>query len=64
LRLGSTTHTVNMNQRYNHLSFTLGTGGLNVKSPVSRNLAPPGHYLLFILNGNGVPSTGKIVQLR
>jgi hypothetical protein len=64
LRLGSTTHTVNMNQRFNRLSFTPGTGGLNVKSPVSRNLAPPGHYLLFILNGNGVPSTGKIVQLR
>jgi hypothetical protein len=25
---------------------------------------PPGHYMLFILNGNGVPSVAKIIRLR
>jgi hypothetical protein len=25
---------------------------------------PPGHYMLFILNGSGVPSVAKIAQVR
>src|SRR5678815_3072950 len=29
----------------------------------SSNIAPPGYYMLFILNGNGVPSVAKIVQI-
>jgi galactose oxidase-like protein/glyoxal oxidase-like protein len=63
VRLGSTTHAFNMNQRFNRLSFVLTTGGLSVRIPTSRNLAPPGHYLLFILNGNGVPSTARIIRI-
>jgi len=64
VRLGSTTHAFNTNQRFNQLSFVATTGGVNVTLPGNRNLAPPGHYILFILTGNGVPSTGKIIQLR
>jgi hypothetical protein len=64
VRLGSTTHAFNMNQRFNRLTFTQTAGGLSVKVPASRNLVPPGHYMVFILNGNGVPSTAKIVQVR
>jgi hypothetical protein len=26
--------------------------------------APPGHYQLFILNRNGVPSAGKIIRVQ
>ena len=63
IRLGSVTHAFNMNQRINSLSFSQAPGGLNVVSPSNPNLAPPGHYLLFILNANGVPSIAKIVQL-
>jgi hypothetical protein len=63
VRLGSTTHAINMNQRFNALSFSVAEGGINVRAPESRNLAPPGHYLLFILNGNGVPSRGKFIRL-
>ncbi|HEU5303721.1 MAG TPA: galactose oxidase early set domain-containing protein, partial [Gemmatimonadales bacterium] len=64
VRIGSTTHAFNMNQRFNRLSFVITDGGINVTAPASRNLAPPGHYLLFILNQNGVPSQGKSVRLR
>jgi hypothetical protein len=64
LRLGSTTHAHNMNQRFNRLSFAATSGGLNVTIPADRNLAPPGHYVLFILNGDGVPSVGKIIRVR
>src|SRR5947207_4143440 len=63
IRLGSVTHAFDMNQRINSLSFSQAPGGLNVVAPSNPNLAPPGHYLLFILNANGVPSIAKIVQL-
>jgi hypothetical protein len=52
-----------MNQRFNELPFTRVAGALNVTAPSSRNLAPPGHYLMFILNGNGVPSIAKVVRI-
>src|SRR4030095_7037715 len=45
------------------LSSTPGSGTLDIVSPATANVAPPGHYLLFIVNGNGVPSVGSIVQL-
>lgn len=64
LRLGSVTHAFDSNQRFNALDFAAATGGLNVTMPSNRNLAPPGHYILFILNGTGVPSTGKIIRLK
>jgi hypothetical protein len=63
LRLSSTTHTFDQNQRFLSLVFTQATGGLNVTFPSSANLAPPGHYMLFVLNSSGVPSEAKIVQI-
>ena len=63
IRLSSTTHAFNMNQWINRLSFSQVAGGLNVVAPSNANLAPPGHYMLFILNGNGVPSVAKIIQV-
>jgi galactose oxidase len=63
LRLSSTTHTFDQNQRFLSLVFTQATGGLNVTFPSSANLAPPGHYMLFVLNSSGVPSAAKIVQI-
>ena len=63
LRLGSVTHAFNMNQRISRLSFTQTAGGLNVVAPTNANLAPRGHYMLFVVNGNGVPSVAEIVHL-
>jgi hypothetical protein len=34
-----------------------------VQAPDSGELAPPGYYMLFILDANRVPSVGKIVKL-
>jgi galactose oxidase len=64
IALGSTTHAFDMNQRFMWLDFTVASGGITVKAPSSRNLAPPGFYMLFILNANDVPSKGKITRLR
>ncbi len=60
--LASATHAFDHNQRFNRLTFTPGTGGLNVVAP-SANLAPPGPYMLFILNSNGVPSVASMVRI-
>lgn len=64
IRLGSVTHAFDMNARANILNFTVNGGGVEVMAPASPNLAPPGHYLFFILNRNGVPSTGKVVRIQ
>jgi len=63
IRLASVTHTDNMDQRYIPLNFTAGTGSLAVQSPANANLAPPGDYMLFIVNTNGVPSVAHFVQI-
>jgi hypothetical protein len=62
-RLGSSTHAQDWNQRINFLSFARTIGGLSVAAPANAALCPPGHYLLWIINGSGVPSLAKIVQV-
>ena len=64
IRLGSVTHAFDASARANSLSFTVSGGNVEVTAPANANLAPPGHYLLFILNRNGVPSTGKVVRVQ
>jgi hypothetical protein len=63
IRLGSVTHAFNQNQRINRLTFTAATNGLNITAPSNPNLCPPGHYMLFILDRNGVPSVSRIIHI-
>jgi hypothetical protein len=63
IRLGSDTHDGNTDQRFIPLSFTTGTNALSIQGPSDANVAPPGYYMLFIVNGNGVPSVSAIVQV-
>jgi hypothetical protein len=63
VRLGAVTHSVNMEQRYVPLSFSAGSGSLAATIPVNVNVAPPGFYMLFIVDGTGVPSVAKMVRL-
>jgi hypothetical protein len=63
VRLSSATHAFNQNQRFNRLSFTEVAGGVSARAPSDRRLCPPGHYMLFILNGSGVPSKAKIIKI-
>jgi Galactose oxidase-like, Early set domain/Fibronectin type III domain/Kelch motif len=64
LALSSVTHGFNMGQRISRPLFSQATGGLNVTAPSNRNTTPPGYYMLFILNSNGVPSVAEIVQIK
>ena len=63
IRLPSVTHAFDQNQRLNRLSFQQAAGGLQVTAPLNPKVAPPGHYMLFILNATGVPSVAAIVQV-
>jgi fibronectin type 3 domain-containing protein len=62
IRTGSGTHFFDQNTRTIPLNFSATTGGLNVQMPVNGNTAPPGYYMLFIVNGQGVPSVAKFVR--
>ena len=64
IRLGSVTHAFDMSQRANTLSFTRPSTGVAITAPANSNLAPPGYYMLFILNRNGVPSAGKVIKVQ
>jgi Concanavalin A-like lectin/glucanases superfamily/Domain of unknown function (DUF1929)/Bacterial Ig domain/Kelch motif len=61
--LGSDTHRQDMNQRYVPLSFTQGNGALTVQSPANPNIAPPGYYMLWLVNSSGVPSLAQMIQV-
>ena len=63
MRAGAPTHAFDMEQRMVGLTYTAGSGLLTVTSPPNRNIAPPGYYLLFLLNTAGVPSVAQFVQL-
>ncbi len=63
IRLGSVTHSFDQNQRFLRLPFTKAATGLTVTAPSRPALAPPGHYMLFILNDRGVPSVAKIIRI-
>jgi galactose oxidase len=63
VRLPSVTHAFDQNQRLVPLAFSRSAGGLTVTAPASANLAPPGHYMLFLLDADGVPSVARIVRV-
>jgi hypothetical protein len=63
VRAGAVTHAFDMDQRLVGMTFTIQPGTLQVKAPANGNLAPPGYYLLFILNAQGVPSVARFVHL-
>jgi hypothetical protein len=61
--LGTVTHTLDPGQRYVTLPFVASTGSITVTLPENRNVLAPGHYMLFLSNSAGVPSSSKIVQM-
>ena len=62
IRVGTVTHAFNMDQRFMPLSYTPVGGGLTAVAPPNANIAPPGYYLLFLLQ-NDVPSVAAILKV-
>jgi len=60
----ATTHSFNMQQR--HIGLKMGdktANSLTLEAPPNANIAPPGYYMLFLLNAEGVPSEAQFIQL-
>jgi hypothetical protein len=57
------THQTDPSQRYIKLPILSRTANsITTRAPASGNIAPPGHYMLFVVQ-NGIPSVGKFIQL-
>jgi hypothetical protein len=64
IRLSSVTHAFNMSQLLYPVTFTAaGSNTLSAVAPPNGNLAPPGPYMLFLINDAGVPSVAKFVTI-
>jgi len=63
IRLSSTTHAFNQGQRFVKMTPSIGANTVTVTPPSNTNLAPPGFYMLFILDSSGVPSIAKMIQI-
>jgi hypothetical protein len=64
LRPGAATHSFNMEQRHVGLAVTARTPDrVTVTSPPDGNLAPPGYYMLFVVDTAGVPSIATFLRL-
>ena len=63
IKPSAVTHADNFDQRYVNMSFSARAGKLVVTAPASGNYAPPGYYMLVIVNHAGVPSVMPFVQL-
>jgi Domain of unknown function (DUF1929)/IPT/TIG domain/Glyoxal oxidase N-terminus len=64
MKLDSSTHAFDLDQREVGLNFTAGSGTMTVTAPPNANIAPPGYYMLFLINNQGVPSTAAFVLLN
>ena len=64
LQVGTATHSINLQQRFSELSFTKNGQTLHVNMPNRATDVPPGYYMLFVINGSGVPSKAKIVRIN
>jgi hypothetical protein len=63
IRPAEVTHATDFDQRYVNMTFTAQAGKLIVTAPASGNYAPPGYYMVVIVNKNGVPSIMPFVQI-
>ncbi|MGB7301036.1 MAG: galactose oxidase-like domain-containing protein [Burkholderiaceae bacterium] len=64
VRTGSVTHSVNFDQRRIPLAFSVSGNQIFMQLPVNSGQLPPGFYMIFALNTNGVPSVAKILKVN
>ncbi|MEM7256607.1 MAG: galactose oxidase-like domain-containing protein [Pseudomonadota bacterium] len=64
IRAGSDTHSFDQGQRFMELAFDHRSDlVIDVAAPANSRLAPPGLYMLFVLNDQGVPSAAKLIMI-
>jgi hypothetical protein len=64
VRLMATTHHYDANQRLVWLQITgTGSSSVTVTAPINANIAPPGYYMIHVLNSSRVPSVARIIAI-
>jgi hypothetical protein len=64
IRQGAVTHAFNQSQRYIFCKLVSAAGNsVQATAPSNHNVAPPGYYLLFVVDADRVPSTGVWINL-
>jgi hypothetical protein len=64
MRPGSVTHSLEENARRVPLTWKWGANGaLQVQTPSNANVAPPGDYMVFVVDNRGVSSAAKWIRL-
>ncbi len=64
VKVSAVTHHFNFDQRLVWLQIqNKSPGSVTVAAPINGNIAPPGYYLVFILNADGVPSVGQLIKI-
>lgn len=64
VRYSSVTHSNNMGQRWVRLAqLGGGSGTYDIPAPLNAAQTPPGFYMLFVVNGDGVPSLALTVRV-
>jgi hypothetical protein len=63
VRPSATTHANDFDQRYVDLTFSIGNGNIRATAPANGSMAPPGYYMLVIVNSSGVPSVMPFLNL-
>ena len=64
IRPAAVTHSSDPNQREVALEVTGGESGLlNVRLPSNPNLTPPGYYMMFLVDSQGVPSAAQWIHV-
>ncbi|MSQ91474.1 MAG: DUF1929 domain-containing protein [Gammaproteobacteria bacterium] len=63
IKTGSVTHNWNMDQRFVELTFQQNGNQLVAQAPTHAADAPPGYYMLFVINPAGTPSIASIARI-
>jgi hypothetical protein len=63
VRVGAVTHSFDVEARFFNLPIPRRGNIVTVRSPATANIAPPGFYLLFVWNTEGVPSIARIIEI-
>lgn len=63
IRPASVTHATDMDQRSIAMDLAVEPGGVTLRTPRDGTIAPPGYYMLFLLDREGVPSVARWLRL-
>ena len=64
VRLAGVTHSTNTDQRFMRLGWSGSGGSYTVTAPANKNIAPPGYYMLFALNGQAPSTEAAMVRIQ